>query len=273
MGEARLGEGPHGGEDVAEARAGPQGGADERSADRVRDARERDEAADGGVAGLELCEGEGRRLCDEAADAEPPGGLVDLRRRQVDVDAVVVLRRRVLEARAGHRRDRGAGVGERDRRGDHLAPSSCCPRLRSTSASSAPATAIVAVSPADPDDEAPPVEAGDLGADPVAVGRRGRDGRRDRPRLRLDEAGRGRRRAVQPGDAQAPQHPLAEHPGDDRRRADWALAGCSARTTTSAATPSATPIPSPYSLRARGRRCARRGRTPSRPACRSRRGR
>ena len=72
---------------------------------------------------------------------------VDARRREVDVDAVVVGDRRVLGARARHRLHRRVGVGEGDRGlGDRRDARGLPPRVR-MSATSAPRTTKVATRP------------------------------------------------------------------------------------------------------------------------------
>ena len=66
------------GEDVAEGGAAPQRGPDERPAERVGDARQRDELLARRVVGLELVERERTAgVRDQAVDAQPPGGRVD----------------------------------------------------------------------------------------------------------------------------------------------------------------------------------------------------
>ena len=68
------------GQHVAKRRAAPEGGANERPADRVGDARQGNELVAGAIGGLDLGKGEGQGPSHQAGDAQPVGGRVDLRR-------------------------------------------------------------------------------------------------------------------------------------------------------------------------------------------------
>ena len=107
------------GKDVSERHAGPKSGANERSADFVRDARQSHELIYRFVAPFDLVESERQRMVDQAVDGQTPRCGIDDRRCEVYVYSVVIGHGGVFRTGAGNGLDRRTRVGEGDGGVDH----------------------------------------------------------------------------------------------------------------------------------------------------------
>ena len=99
-------------EQMLQTDAAPSRCADEVSADRVGNTRERHELMER-LLTTKIVQRQLQRMIHETADFQPPSMFIDDRCTRVGVDPVVIFERRKLGACAGNRRDERAGIRQR----------------------------------------------------------------------------------------------------------------------------------------------------------------